>query len=62
MSDEIIRELWRVKEEIAREFNYDVAALVADLRRRQGESGKEVVDLSRRTAEPRASDTIEPPR
>jgi hypothetical protein len=49
MSDEVIRELWRVKEEIAKEFNYDVAALAADLNRRQEESGRPVVDLSRRT-------------
>jgi hypothetical protein len=48
VSDEVIRELWRVKEEIAKEFNYDVAALAAQLNRRQEESGRPVVDRSRR--------------
>jgi hypothetical protein len=51
MSDAVIRELWRVKEEIAKEFNYDIAAMAAELNRRQEESGRPVVDLSRRRAE-----------
>jgi hypothetical protein len=51
MSDEVIRELWRVKEEIAREFNYDVFALAAEMRRQDQDSGAQVVDLSRRNAE-----------
>lgn len=60
MSDEVIRELWRVKDEIAKEFNYDIDALVADLRRRQEESGRPVVDLSRRKAEQPAADKAAP--
>ncbi len=45
MSDEIIRELWRVKDELAKEFNYDIDALVAEIRRRDKESGEDVVEL-----------------
>jgi hypothetical protein len=51
MTDEIIRELWRVKDEFATKFNYNIAALAAEIRRRDRESREEVVDLSRRNAE-----------
>jgi len=32
MTDEIIKELWRIKDDIAREHSYDLDRLVADLR------------------------------
>ena len=32
MVDEIIEELWEIKDSIAREHGYDLATLVADLR------------------------------
>ena len=50
MSDEIIREVWRAKDEIAKRFNYDMDALAAELRRRQKESGREVVNLEEEAA------------
>ena len=62
MSDEIIRELWRIKDDLAKKFNYDIGALAAEIRRRDKESGEEVVDLSRRNPVRRASDKMEPPR
>ena len=34
MPDEIMRELWRAKDEIAKQFNYDIEALARELRRR----------------------------
>jgi hypothetical protein len=51
MTDEIMEELWRVKDNLAKQFNYDVAALAAELQRRQKESGREVVNLTKPTAE-----------
>ena len=45
MSDEIIEELWRIKDDMGREHGYDVARLAADLQRRQREEGHRVVDL-----------------
>jgi predicted TIM-barrel fold metal-dependent hydrolase len=55
MTDEIIREVWRAKDELAKQFNYDLEALAAELRRRQKESGREVVNLEKEAAEQAAS-------
>ena len=49
MSDEIIRELWKVKDAIAREHGYDVDALVAHLRAKQRGDAPRVVDIKSRT-------------
>ncbi|MYB54445.1 MAG: hypothetical protein F4X77_19930 [Acidobacteriia bacterium] len=45
MADEVIEELWRVKEAMARECGYDVTRLAADLQRRQQEHAHRIVDL-----------------
>jgi len=44
MTDEIIQELWRVKDKFAKKFNYDTDAVAAELREREKESGREVVN------------------
>ena len=53
MADDIITELWRAKDEIARSYDYDLDALVAHLRDVSHRSGRAVVDLSISRAEPR---------
>lgn len=46
MPDEVIEELWRVKDDMARECGYDVARLIADLQVRQVREGEHrIVDL-----------------
>lgn len=45
MPDELIEELWRIKDNIAREHGYDVDALVAHLRTREMAESRRVVDL-----------------
>jgi hypothetical protein len=45
MADDIIKELWQIKDGIAREHGYDVDALVAHLRTRKREGDHQVVDL-----------------
>jgi hypothetical protein len=45
MADEIIRELWQIKDDIAREYGYDLDALVAHLRSCESRSGRTIVDL-----------------
>ncbi len=50
MPDEIIKELWRIKDHIAREHGYDLAALTAYLQTKQRPAGQRVVDLRARRA------------
>jgi len=46
--DEIVEEIHRIREEYAKSFNYDLNAIFTDLRKKQEESGREVVTLSRK--------------
>ena len=61
MSDEIIEELWRIKDSIAREHGYDIEALVAYLQSKEKAEGRQIVDLSvmKKTTEQGASAAIE---
>ena len=45
MPDEIIKELWQIKDSIAREHGYDIDALVAHLQAKKRREGQHVVDL-----------------
>jgi hypothetical protein len=62
MADEIIAELWRIKDCIAHEFGYDVDALIAHLKAQRPSSEQRFVDLhAKRIAEqehPADSDKI----
>ncbi len=44
--DEIVEELRRARDEYAARFNYDIAAICADIRRRQQLNGRNVVKQS----------------
>jgi hypothetical protein len=46
MNDEIIREVWLIKDSIGREFGYDIRSLGALLQQRQRMGHKQIVDLS----------------
>ena len=46
MKDEIIEELWQIKDELARKANYDVHVLCRKLREQQAASRERVVDRS----------------
>ena len=46
--DEILEELYRVREEHAKSFNYDFKAIFADWQRRQAKSGKHLVSLEQK--------------
>ncbi|MEW6262924.1 MAG: hypothetical protein AB1641_07580 [Thermodesulfobacteriota bacterium] len=56
MADEIIKELWKIKDTIANEHGYDIKALVAHLRTKKHEEYKRVIDLRsmKKAAEQRA--------
>jgi hypothetical protein len=45
MSDEIIKELWQIKDRIAQKHGYDIEALVAYLQTKKRPAGQKVVDL-----------------
>jgi hypothetical protein len=43
--DEILEELYRIREEHAKAFNYDFNAIFADWQKRQAASGKKLISL-----------------
>jgi hypothetical protein len=45
MADEIIKELWKIKDGIANEYGYDVKALVDYLKTKKHEVDYQVVNL-----------------
>ncbi len=45
MPDEIIKELWQIKDSVAREHDYNIRALVAHLQSKKRGKGQHVVDL-----------------
>ena len=45
MADEIIKELWKVKDTIAEEYGCDIKSFVAHLQAKKHEGDKRVVDL-----------------
>ncbi len=57
MADEIIRELWQVKDNIASKHNYDLKKLVKYLREKKRTGNHQIVDLrsTKKAAEPIAS-------
>lgn len=46
--DAIVEEIHRIREEYSQSFNHDLKALFADLQKQQAESGRKVVNLSRK--------------
>ncbi|WYM00734.1 MAG: hypothetical protein ACFKPT_23945 [Gloeotrichia echinulata GP01] len=41
--DEILEEIYKIREEHARAFNYDLKAICDDLRQRQATSGRTII-------------------
>jgi len=51
IADEIIREVWQTKDELAKQFNYDIDALAEELQKRQKVSGRKIVNLEKEAVE-----------
>ncbi|MHC5016906.1 MAG: hypothetical protein ACYTGM_20830 [Planctomycetota bacterium] len=49
--DPIVEEVRKVRQEYAARFNYDLKAIAEDLRRRQAESGRDIVAFPPRRLE-----------
>ena len=47
MTDEVIQELWRVKDGIARDHGYDLDALIVHLRSREQNCGHRIIDRAK---------------
>ena len=45
MSDEIIKELWQIKDVIAQEHGYNIETLIAHLQAKERPEGQRVVNL-----------------
>ena len=67
MADEIIEELWKIKDDIAREHGYDIRRLGAHLRSLEGRTVEDYLrELKAETPQPRLAainpNVSEPPR
>jgi len=47
MKDEIVDEIHKVREELAKRFNYDVRKMLEYIQKKQAKSGKNVVSLEK---------------
>lgn len=47
VADDVLREAWRIKDELSASHHHDIGRLCAALRERQRQSGRNVVDLSK---------------
>lgn len=45
-NDEIVEEVRQVRDEYAKKFNYDIAAICADIRQQQAASNRQIVSVS----------------
>lgn len=55
MKDEIIEEIHRVREEIARKYNFNVRAMLEDLQKKQAKSERKYVSFAPKKAEKKVS-------
>jgi hypothetical protein len=52
MENDILREIWKSKDEMAEEHGNDIDSLVRDLRKKEEQEREEVVDLSHGDRDP----------
>ena len=45
VSDEVLREVWRIKDELSESYGHDIEKLFADIQKKQRLSGRRVVNL-----------------
>jgi hypothetical protein len=50
-ADEVLREVWRIKDELSASYNHDLERLFADARERQRKSGRPSVNLAKQNTE-----------
>jgi hypothetical protein len=52
MTDSIVEEVRRAREKYAKQFNYDLSAIFADIKQQQANSGREFVSLPAKRISP----------
>ena len=58
LQNEILDEIYKICEEHAKSFNYDLDAMFADWRKKQAEGGRKIVNLSLKRIPTAPSDPI----
>jgi hypothetical protein len=56
--DEILEQIHRIREEHAKSFDYDMKAICEDWRKRQAESGKKFVTLTRKHPKQQSTNVV----
>ncbi|MBE9236439.1 hypothetical protein IQ227_10465 [Anabaena aphanizomenioides LEGE 00250] len=49
MNDEVLAEIRKIRDEEAKSFNYDLATICADLRKKQATSGRQIISIPLKT-------------
>ena len=52
VADEVLREVWRIKDELSASYNHDLDRLFAEARERQRKSGRVSVNLEKQNKQP----------
>ena len=52
MSNEILEEVWRIRDEFAKRYDYDIGKMAAALREMEMQHPERMVDRSKKTAKP----------
>ena len=52
VADDVLREVWRIKDELSASYNHDLGRLFAEARERQRKSGRPAVNLEKPKKEP----------
>ncbi len=51
VADEVLREVWRIKDELSASYNHNLDRLFAEARERQRQSGRPSVNLEKQNKE-----------
>lgn len=52
VADDVLREVWRIKDELSASYGHDIDRLFAESRQRQRQSGRPSVNLQKQKPEP----------
>jgi hypothetical protein len=58
--DEVLEELYRIREEHAKSFKYDLRAICDDLRKKQAASGRRIISVPLKSPRQRHNKSLNP--